>query len=419
MLLDTSLTQHRRLEAGGEPRPRLTVGRILPWSLVAIAVLTVTTGLLPLEWLDFTDYQIARQVHPSDAPFRPSLRIRSDHYHGADALTANLASTENHRPRTFTTDSLGFRWTPDTKPGAVPSVMVFRGASFVWGCSLSDEETLPSQLARELHTNVYNGGRFLDDHELPADFDNLVTKLGGAPELAIFVQLEQDADQLSSHAGNRLDQVGRAVAGARYDAVSKALASSNGAVLTWMHLSPVFEFVTSARKAVQNDAILPNVYSGNAVSYRIPNGSRIVFQKPELERAGTVLSDDVIRARAALISSWQQHLHRKGIRMIAVLIPDKLSVYGPELGVPPLQPTYLDRLESELRRRDIPVVNGLHVLRPHAAGDLDRGDLSFWRDDLHWTPLGVKRIASAVATHIRSSLCNEQAVSEGFCPVGP
>jgi hypothetical protein len=97
-------------------------------------------------------------------------------YKGGDAQ-GNLPSTENTRPRTFTTDALGFRWTPQVSPSDPPQVIVFRGFSFVWGGGLSDDETLPAVLARELNVNVYNGARFLEDVEQPADFDRLMTKL--------------------------------------------------------------------------------------------------------------------------------------------------------------------------------------------------------------------------------------------------
>jgi hypothetical protein len=73
-------------------------------------------------------------------------------------------------------------------------------------------------------------------------------------------------------------------------------------------------------------------------------------------------------------------------------------------GAPFAGPAYLDRLEAELRRRGIDVLNGLPVLRPFAAQDLSRAQLSYYREDHHWTPLGVQRIAAALIPALRAKL---------------
>jgi hypothetical protein len=381
-----------------------SVGRIIPWSLAAVGVLTIGSGLLPLGWFGFADYQIARQAPPPDAPFIPNLRIQSDHYKGGEALAGNVPSNENQRLRKFTTDALGFRWTPEVRPGEPPGVLVFRGCSFVWGGGLSDEETLPSELARQLGVNAYNGARFLDDEETPADVDRLTSSLGSRPTLSVFVHLEQDADVLAWHADTPIDRIGKQLAGSRYDAAAEVAAEVKRSALTWVRLSPVIQLSTRARKAVQNGSILPNVYSKNIAAYATGGGTRMLFETSELERATTVLDDALIRERADFIAFWHEHMLRRGSRMVALLLPDKVSVYGPELGIHGPNFRYLDRLESELARRGIRVVNGRTVLRPYAATDLATGELSFWRDDLHWTPLGVQRIARVTAQALRDEV---------------
>jgi hypothetical protein len=365
--------------------------------LTAIAVLTIGSGLLPLSWFGFSDFQIARQMPPPDAPFVPNLRISSDHYNGGYALAGNLPSSENRRRRTFTTDASGFRWTPEVRPGEPPGAIVFRGFSFVWGGGLSDEETLPAELARQLQINVYNGARFLDDLERPPDFDRLTAKLAVRPKLALYVHLEQDADVLSWHEDSTLDRLGKRIAERPYRTLSEFAAKAKRSAMTWMRLSPVVQLSTRARKALQNDAILPNVYRKSIAEYRTPDGGRMLFGNAEMERAATVLDDATIRDRAAFIASWHEHMVRRGMNSLVLLMPDKVSVYGPELGIRTQSPPFLDRLERELSLRGIPAINGLTVLRPSAAADLASGQLSFWRDDAHWTPLGVQRIARATA----------------------
>jgi hypothetical protein len=383
------------------PQLYWSTGRVVPRLLATIAILMAGSGLLPLSWFGFSDFQIARQMPPPDSPFVPNLRIASDRYSGGYALAGNLPSSENRRRRTFTTDALGFRWTPEVRPGEPPGIIVFRGFSFVWGGSLSDEETLPAELARQLQVNAYNGARFLDDVEQPPDFDRLTAKLAVRPKLAIYVHLEQDAHVLAWHEDSTLDRLGKRIAERPYRMLSEFAGETKRSALNWVRLSPMIQLSTRARKALQNDAILPNVYRKKIAAYETPDGGRMLFENAELERAAAVVDDATIRDRAAFIASWHGHMLRRGMNSLVLLIPDKVSVYGPELGIGTQNPLFLDRLERELGRRGVPAINGLTVLRPTAAADLASGQLSYWRDDGHWTPLGVQRIARATAQALR------------------
>jgi hypothetical protein len=394
-----ALAKFSRLFAGEGPvrRPGATAGQLVPRLLAAIAVMTCAGGVLPLEWFGFADFQIARQAPPLDAPFAPNLNIRSDRYRGSGAIAGNLPSTENSRPRTFTTDALGFRWTPPVHPGELPRAIVIRGFSNTWGGSLSDTETLPAQLARRWNVNVQNGARFLEDHERPEDYDRLIDRLGTVPEVAVYVHLEQNDDELSSYQDGALDRAGKRLAGSWYEWAAHWTAASERWAMNWIRLSPAIQLSTRARKALQNDTIQPNIYRKNVDIYRTPDGGRMIFERSELERAATTLADDVIRRRADFIAFWNDHLLKRGTRMIVLLIPDKISVYGPPLGVAGLYDPFLERMDRELTRRGIQVVNGLTEFRRYTETDLASGNFSYWRDDLHWTPLGVRRLAEAVA----------------------
>jgi hypothetical protein len=393
-----ALAKFRRLRASEAPvrRPGATVGQVVPLLLAAIGVMTVSGGVLPLEWFGFADFQIARQAPPLDAPFAPNLNIRSDRYRGSGAVAGNLPSTENSRPRTFTTDALGFRWTPPVHPGELPRAIVLRGFSNTWGGSLSDDETLPAELARRWNVNVQSGARFLEDRERPEHYDRLVDRLGTVPELALYVHLEQNADELSSYEDRAVDRMFKRLPASWSESAAHWTAASERWAMNWVRLSPVIQLATRARKALQNDLVLTNVYRKNVGVYRTPDGGRMIFERSELERAATTLADDVIRRRADFIAHWNDHLLKRGTRMIVLLIPDKISVYGPPLGVPGSYDPFLERMDRELSRRGIQVVNGLTELRRYTETDLASGSFSYWRDDLHWTPLGVRRLAEAV-----------------------
>jgi hypothetical protein len=92
----------------------------------------------------------------------------------------------------------------------------------------------------------------------------------------------------------------------------------------------------------------------------------------------------------------------RGIRMIVLLVPEKMTVYGPSLGVEVPADPLLDRMERNLVSRGLRVVNGLPLLRATADADLAAGKLSFLREDEHWNADGVERLAKAVAEAIRN-----------------
>jgi hypothetical protein len=86
-----------------------------------------------------------------------------------------------------------------------------------------------------------------------------------------------------------------------------------------------------------------------------------------------------------------------------VLVPEKMSVYGPALGLQLPEDPYLNRLERELQRRGLRVANMLPPLRADAPQDIASGKLSYFREDQHWNPQGVSRIAAKVAGAIRQA----------------
>ena len=257
-----------------------------------------------------------------------------------------------------------------------------------------------------MNVNVYNGARFLEDMEKPADFDGLISEARRSrPEFTVFVHLEQDADVLSSYSDSGLDRVGKAIgrialSGAckfrsQFEAIRNDLDSSLARDSAFRH---------EREKCFKTTRFFPNIYKGDLGIYPTHNGGRILFQRAELERAATTLSDSLISERVDFIAFWHAHMLARGTKMLVLLLPDKVSVYGSEIGIRTHSPQYLNRLANELSSRGIPVLNGLSVLQPYAQADLNSGELSFWRDDLHWNPLGVERIAHATAQMLRNEV---------------
>jgi hypothetical protein len=370
------------------PTHRLTTGRVIPGLLALVGVLIVFSGLLPLQWFRFQDYEIARQVKQWDAPFIPNFHIRSRFFIGGEALTGNLTPTEHLGWRNFTTDRFGFRFSPPVHPGKPIELAVFRGFSFIFGVGLGDEETFPAQLARTTGMNTYNASRFHEDPETPEDFDSLLNKLHVRPKTVVYVHLEPNVHVLTP-------------ANQRFDLRRRLLWFAKEWPLQWIRVSPVIAGAVEAKKAMENDVILHNRYRENVVSFPMPNGQPILVRTGALERAQTDFDETVVDERADYIAWWGQKMEDRGIQMIVLLVPDKMQVYGPLLGVKLPPDPFLDRMARNLEARGLRVVNGLTVLRANAAADLASGQIVYRREDEHWNPTGVERLAKATAKALK------------------
>jgi hypothetical protein len=381
----------------------MTTGRLIPRLLGAIGALIVFTGFLPLSWFGFKDYEIARHVLQWNAPFRPNLYIRSTDFVAADAATGNLKPTETAAPRTFSTDALGFRYTPPVRPQETPSVLVFRGFSFIFGVGLSDEQTFPAALSRELGENVYNGARFLDDPETPGDLDHLLRTLRMQPKTVVYVHLEPNAQTLAEERQRALERAGEAIAGpGGYERVDHFLWFAREFPMQWIRTSPVIHAAAEAKKALENDRILTNRYRENVRAFWLPNGARMLVRTGDLERDQTDFAENVVSERAEYIAWWKDQLAARGLPMLVLLVPDKMSVYGPALGLRMPSDPFLTRLARQLTARGVTAIDGLPLLRAHAAEDLTSGRLAYRREDEHWTALGVDRLAHAVSQAIKT-----------------
>ena len=380
----------------------MKTGRLIPALLGAIAFLIVFSGFLPLTWFRYADYEMARQVLQRDAPFIPNLHLRTSYFSPADAEAGNLRPTETLPLRTFTTDSLGFRYSPPVRADEPPTVLVMRGFSFTFGVGLSDDQTFPAVLARDLGENVYNGARFLNDPEMPADFDRLINKLQMQPKAVVYVHLEPNAHTLPPR-NTSVARLGESILGPQlFESVERDVWFAHEFPLQWIRLSPAIQVSVEAKKALQNDRILTNRYRKNVITFALPDGKRLLVRTGDLERAQTDFDESVISERAAYIAWWKDQLAARGVPMTVLLVPDKMSVYGSELGVHLPSSPYLTRLEHELRARGVGVVNGLPVLREYVNADLASGRLAYLREDEHWSALGVERLAHATAEALKS-----------------
>jgi hypothetical protein len=212
------------------------------------------------------------------------------------------------------------------------------------------------------------------------------------------VHLEPNAHELSWRNKTRTDRIGEAILGTGlYGLLSSTQRDVHGAISDWIHTSPFTLTVVQAKKALENNLILPNPRERNALWLRLPDGTRMLAGMDTVDRALHPPNEETVRNRADYIAWWRDQLAQRNTNMLVLLVPEKVSVYGRQLGLPIPEDHLFMRLERELHARGIKVINGLTLLRAHAAEDLRTGQLAYLRLDGHWNQLGVQRFADATA----------------------
>jgi hypothetical protein len=316
---------------------------------------------------------------------------------GENAVRGNLPPTERRdTPLRFSTDALGYRRNPDVPPSENADVLIFGGDSFIYGASLSDEETLPAALTRASGLPAYNGGR---SHLIPmrlVDLDWLLRRLPRRPRKAVFVHLEQHRRSVAKHGPNRpeglLDDL-------RY--------------IRWLisgivDVSPLRNATRRLFRYLADDKLLPNVYGANVEAYTLPDGQAMLFRDFEMFPARKEQDETEIVGTAEYIVAWARELEARDLEAHVLILPSRFTVYGPWLKEDELREGMvqaaddLGELERQLNDRGVRAINGLTVFRSTAADDLRNRTLPFYREDNHWNPDGVARIARVLADSLGS-----------------
>ncbi len=384
-------------------------GRLARWitcCLVAWAALDVVPRFLPVAWLHVLPEHAVTRRPGKFYPFQPNEHLRYDPWVGETAMEGNLTPTETRAPIDFSTDSLGFRLTPGIAPGSEIDLLLFSGASFAYGGGLSDDETLPAVMTRDAGLRMYNGGHFWWDPEDFATLEWLANHFPGQHPTVVLLEWEQVNHRATDLDGTpwKPDRIGTALLGHdRYWQVrTEGLYLKRRMHAMW-NMSPLEVLSIRLFKRLSDDRILPNRSRESVVPFRTPRGDRLLFLKEEVARVKDPPTDALIARQVAYFRDFQRRLAEKGMRPYVLLIPNKYTLYGRLVDADaPRGPRYLDRLEAALKQAGVPVLNGLTVLEPYAAGDLDTGNTSMYREDHHWSPKGVRILAAALAGRIRA-----------------
>jgi hypothetical protein len=363
---------------------------------------------LPLDWLKLHPYQIVTRTPGRYAPFAPNAAIEQPPHSGELAVMGNVRPSEIRPALRFSTDALGFRANPPGTPQSF-RVLAMEGDSFTFGAGLSDEDTFPAVLSRDLGAGVYNGGRFFTDPERPVEIDWLRERLAPPPSTVLYILLERfDLSLDIRYDQGRIDRIAGGVLGDTYYSVKDEMRFARRWWQLWSAVSPLGVLSTRAWKTVSNDRILPNEYRVKVVERTLPDGRRFLVEQRNYERFANPPDARQAGETAEYMAWLRSEMRQRGLNFWVVLVPEASTVYGKWLfghqqrPVAPGGLQYLDYLERELGKRGVKTVNGLTVLRGFAERDVAGGELSFFREDHHWSPAGVRRIAAAVSEALRN-----------------
>lgn len=357
------------------------VGRFLPLDLVAFR--TFEPALNP-------------QGGHGTAEFKPNQITRMHNAYGDLAAMSNSRRLRQYHDEEFHSDEFGFRNGYDIH--AVRYGGMVLGDSFAVSSGVPEDQTLAGVLSHLSGVRYYNAG--WSRQLLPAEVRYMAANLKIDSGVVVCELLE------------RLIKLGApplndALTGLYSTPAAAESVAGATAFLPWLTevqrrvspdaVSPLQILGGKIVKRLQNGTLQPNPYWQLAIHKRLTNGDDMLFVKQDAEDYSN--PDPIISSWVTYLEWYNQRLQARNLKLVVLLVPNKLTVYGP-LAKPPSDMQYsvriLQAIEDQLRERGIPVVNVTSSLRAAASEDLSKHQYVYWRDDTHWNAAGIAIAGNAV-----------------------
>lgn len=371
---------------------RLAIGRLAPAVLFLIFVVELGLRFVPANHVARRGWEATR-ASGQGSFFLPNRSYENPRSFGDLSNAGNLPARREYRRDVFTTDRFGYRNPPQLLAGTQPAAMIL-GSSFSAGAGNADEDMLSAQLTRRTGMPVYNAAARSGTD--PEEWLEIARTIGLERGWVIYEHRNRDLP------GGRTRKAGwSARLRTRYPETWEFIRWAKSHPLS---ISPLKIWLSRGLRRIENGTLLPNSFAKEAVERRLNDGSWMLFLPPSGEPGA--------REAEANADAWRDHLveraevlSKHGHRLLVLLLPTKIELYGPLLENPtPSSDTAfasLARLEDGLRRSGVAVVNLAPVFREEAKARLARGETIYWRDDTHWNPAGIRIAAEAVAAVLK------------------
>jgi hypothetical protein len=333
-----------------------------------------------------TPYYRAHEMLAEETRYRENQRVEMIEPHGDLLAIDPQLDREMARPKemTFQTDSRGFRNESEFEAGD----LVVVGDSFVVGIGNTQKYTITAQLTRNHGVAAYNMGFPAG----PFQYANTVAEARselGAGICIVLVMFEGNDFQI-------IDPAELAARKAVPRGIQDFIKGYFGAIKAPFEVSKVFfglfsQGIERLRLLLDNDPEQVADTAADVTFVRNVAGKPMVFLKGYAE---VVMRDSYADF---------DYIHEQFARAtpdLIVFAPDKYRVYGPLLDddsvhdLPQAQLEHLARVATELK---IPLLDLTEALDQRTRSLLGRGDLTYWRDDTHWNPVGIEVAANEIA----------------------
>ncbi len=385
-------------------KSRWQLGTLAPVVLILVAAADVALRFLPMDFVSFRAWEAMEFNRVEGVPFQASKVYHGSRCFGDLANMGNLPAQRHYRAETFTSDRYGFRNPPEMADGPAPEVLLM-GTSYSVGAGVNDDETLSAQLGRLAQCRVYNAAGSLV--KTPEEIRSLAQRLHMKSGIVIYEFLEghfvypEFQDFLKKQYPWLVRPPPPEAPKPVIDRVLLRVGGTN-LLATWQPLSISRLQIVSQQlyRKLENDRFLPNPKRADILVKKLSNGEEMLFEPWE------AVMDQQPRdpSWAAPYWSWlAQELRKDNLALLVLLVPQKYTIYKPllqEPAPPAVEPTgYLERIEAELRKAGVPVVNLTAPISAEARARLAHGETIYFPDDSHWNAAGIS-IAAQVITNV-------------------
>jgi hypothetical protein len=381
--------------------------------MLVLVTLIADIGLrfVPPGRVYFHAWEAATMHATADGSFTPNFRYENNHASGDLANMGNLPQFRHYHQEVFTTDKFGFRNPPREGADGAPSAILV-GDSFSVGSGNSDGDTLTAQLTSRLpNGRVYNGAN-TGPHWIMVN--ELISRLHMRGGLVIWQMSERQKlpASLQAEGPYTLPSASSALGDRR--SIVQRFSDWRDSLLAY---SPLRIYLSGAYRRLENGVLFPNPSENLVMVGHLRNGDSMLFLKTEVDNFYQPRYDS-----PTYLTEINALIHCTGNDLLVVLVPDKFGVYYPllqdNLPSPPEGKSHLDKLEEDLHRSGVPVVNLMGPLRSQASEGLQKREYNYRLDDTHWNPAGIQTAATEILRvwSNRPKNSGNTSISPNSCP---